>query len=114
MIVDIAGGPAVPDFIDRLAPNGRMVIVGAVSGFPPADFGTRLMQSFHKSRSVGTFSLASIDPTERDAVRSTSFEAAVRGALHPVVDAVVPLAEAATAHRRMDDGDVFGRNVLRP
>ncbi|WP_254787826.1 zinc-binding dehydrogenase [Curtobacterium sp. MMLR14_010] len=114
VIVDIAGGPAVPDFIDRLAPNGRMVLVGAVSGFPPADFGMRLMQSFQKSRSVATFSLASIDPTERDAARLASFEAAVRGELHPVIDAVMPLAEAATAHQRMDDGDVFGRIVLRP
>ncbi|PZF10430.1 zinc-binding dehydrogenase [Curtobacterium sp. MCLR17_034] len=114
VIVDIAGGPAVPDFIDRLAPNGRMVLVGAVSGFPPADFGMRLMQSFQKSRSVATFSLASIDPGERDMARFASFEAAVRGDLHPVIDAVMPLGEAATAHQRMDDGDVFGRIVLIP
>ncbi|WP_323743160.1 zinc-binding dehydrogenase [Curtobacterium sp. VKM Ac-2887] len=114
VIVDIAGGPAVPDFIDRLAPNGRMVLVGAVSGFPPADFGMRLMQSFQKSRSVATFSLTSIDPDERDRARFASFEAAVRGELHPVVDAVMPLAEGAIAHQRMDDGDVFGRIILIP
>lgn len=114
VIVDIAGGPAVPDFIDRLAPNGRLILVGAVSGFPPADFGMRLMQSFQESRSVATFSLASIEPDVRDAARSGSFEAAVRGELHPMIDAVMPLAEAATAHQRMDDGDVFGRIVLTP
>lgn len=114
VIVDIAGGPAVPDFIDLLAPNGRLVLVGAVSGFPPADFGMRLMQSFQKSRSVATFSLASVDPDERDRARFASFEAAVRGELHPVIDAVMPLAEAATAHQRMDDGNVFGRIVLIP
>jgi len=28
VIVDIVGGPSMPTFIDRLAPNGRMVIVG--------------------------------------------------------------------------------------
>lgn len=114
VIVDIAGGPAVPDFIDRLAPNGRLVLVGAVSGFPPADFGMRLMRSFQKSLTISAFSLASVDPAERDAVRSAQFEAAVRGDLHSVVDAVMPLAEAADAHRRMDDGDVFGRIVLVP
>ena len=114
VIVDIAGGPAVPDFIDRLAPNGRMVLVGAVSGFPPADFGMQLMRSFQKSRSVATFSLASIDPLVRDAARSASFEAAVRGELTPVIDAVMQLADAAAAHQRMDDGDVFGRIVLTP
>jgi NADPH:quinone reductase len=114
VIVDIAGGSAVPDFIDRLAPNGRLVLVGAVSGFPPADFGMRLMHSFQKSRSVATFSLASIDPDVRDATRFAIFEAAVRGELHPVIDTVMPLTEAATAHQRMDDGDVFGRIVLTP
>jgi len=114
VIVDIAGGPDVPDFIDRLAPNGRMVLVGAVSGFPPADFGMQLMRSFQRSRSIATFSLASIDPLVRDAARSASFEAAIRGELHPVVEAVMSLADAAAAHQRMDDGDVFGRIVLTP
>jgi NADPH2:quinone reductase len=114
VIVDIAGGSAVPDFIDLLAPNGRMVLVGAVAGFPPADFGMRLMQSFQQSRSFATFSLASIEAKERDAVRYGSFEAAVRGDLHPVVHAVLPLARAAEAHQLMDDGAVFGRIVLVP
>ncbi|WP_244928298.1 zinc-binding dehydrogenase [Nocardioides sp. W7] len=114
VIIDIVGGAAVPSFIDRLTPNGRMVLVGAVAGFPPADFGLRLMETFQQSRSVATFSLASIPVAERDAARASQFEAAVRGELHPVVHAVLPLDQAGEAHRQMDLSQVFGRIVLTP
>ncbi|GAA1447849.1 zinc-binding dehydrogenase [Leifsonia poae] len=114
VIVDIVGGDAVPTFIDRLAPNGRMVLVGAVAGFPPADFGMRLLQSFQESRSVATFSLASIAPSTRSSARTQLFEATARRELHPVVHAIMPLERAAEAHRLMDEGTVFGRIVLTP
>lgn len=112
VIVDIVGGDGMPAFIDRLAPNGRLVLVGAVAGFPPADFGARLLQGFQASRSVAAFSLDSIPPLQRSAARAELFEAATRGELHPVVHEVMPLVRAADAHRLMDDGAVFGRIVL--
>jgi NADPH:quinone reductase len=114
VIIDIVGGQAVPAFIDRLAPNGRLVLVGAVAGFPPADFGMRLMQSFQQSRSVATFSLATVPPVTLAAVRADLFEAAARGELHPVIHRVMPLDQAAEAHEQMDRGAVFGRVVLTP
>lgn len=114
VIIDIVGGAGVPTFIDRLAPNGRMILVGAVAGFPPADFGTRLTQAFQQSRSFATFSLASIPADERDVARIDMFEAAARGELHPAVHAVMPLDQAHEAHRQMDIGAVFGRIVLTP
>jgi NADPH:quinone reductase-like Zn-dependent oxidoreductase len=33
--------------------------------------------------------------------------------LRPVVDRVFPLAEAAAAHRRMNEGEQFGKVVLK-
>ncbi|ACZ22694.1 Zn-dependent oxidoreductase, NADPH:quinone reductase [Sanguibacter keddieii DSM 10542] len=114
VILDIAAGPAVPDFVDRLAPHGRLVLVGVVAGFPPADFGARLLSSFQQSRSVATFSLDSVPASQRDPVRAAQLDAAARGELHAVVDDVLPLAQAAEAHRRMDRGTVFGRIVLVP
>lgn len=114
VIVDIVGGDGMPAFIDRLAPNGRLVLVGAVAGFPPADFGVRLLQSFQASRSVAVFSLDSVPPTTRSIGRTEAFRAAVRGELHPVVHEVMPLERAADAHRLMDEGALFGRIVLTP
>lgn len=112
VIIDIVGGADVPMFIDRLAPNGRMVLVGAVAGFPPVDFGMRLMEAFQQSRTFATFSLASVSSEARNTIRTKQFEAAVRGELHPVVHAVMPLEQAAEAHHQMDLGTVFGRIVL--
>lgn len=114
VIVDIVGGAELPAFIDRLAPNGRMVQVGAVAGFPPADFGMSLIRSFQKSRSFGTFSLATVPVAERNAARAQLLDAGAGGELSAVVDDVLDLEQAADAHRRMDSGTVFGRIVLTP
>lgn len=114
VIVDIVGGAATPDFIDRLAPNGRMVVVGAVAGMPPADFGTRLVSSFRQSRSFATFSLDTVAVPARNTVRAEQLAAVTRGELHAVVHDVLPLDKAAEAHRQMDAGTVFGRIVLVP
>ena len=114
VVVDVVGGPGLPDFLDRLAPNGRLVLVGVVSGLPPADFAMRLLAAFQQSRSFATFSLDSVPTAERDAVRADLFAAAARGELHAVVHDVLRLDEAADAHREMDAGTVFGRIVLVP
>lgn len=114
VIVDVVGGAGVPAFVDRLAPNGRMVVAGMVAGPVPADFGARLLNSFQMSRSFGTFSLDSVADDAKARVRAAQFEAATRGELHAVVHDVLPLDQAAEAHRQMDDGEVFGRIVLTP
>ena len=114
VIIDIVGGPGTPEFIDRLAPNGRLVVVGAITGMPPADFGQRLLSAFQESRSVATFSLDTVPTPDRDAVRAAQFAAAARGELHAVVHDVLPLEQAADAHRQMDAGTVFGRIALVP
>ena len=114
VLIDVVGGPDVPTFLEQLAPNGRYVSVGVVAGHPPADFGMSLMRSFQKSLSFATFSLNTVPVPERNRVRAEQFEAAARGELMAVVHDVLPLAEAAAAHHRMDAGEVFGRIVLVP
>jgi NADPH:quinone reductase len=114
VIVDVVGGPDMPSFIDLLRPNGRYILVGAVAGFPPSDFGLGLLRSFQRSRSVATFSLDSIPKSERNRMRRQLFARAARGEISPVVHDVLPLSQAAAAHRAMDAGGVFGRFVLVP
>ncbi|MFJ8934927.1 zinc-dependent alcohol dehydrogenase family protein [Streptomyces sp. NPDC102365] len=114
VIIDIVAGDDMPSFFDRLAPNGRMVVVGVVAGQPPADFGTKMMAAFRRSLSFATFSADTVPSDDRHAVRSEQFAAAGRGELAAVVHEVLPLDQAVTAHRKMDDGEVFGRIVLTP
>ncbi|GGB26827.1 oxidoreductase [Flexivirga endophytica] len=112
VIVDIVGGADLPLFLDKLAPNGRLVLVGAVAGYPPADFGMRLVETFQASRTFSTFSLNTVPTVDRNDARAALLAAGARGDLTPVVQQVMPLAEAADAHRAMDAGTVFGRVVL--
>ncbi|GAA1220738.1 zinc-binding dehydrogenase [Pseudonocardia alaniniphila] len=114
VVIDIVAGPALPDLLDLLNPNGRVVVVGAVGGLPPSDLGSRLMASFQKSLSIATFSSATVPAADRRAVRAAQFAAAARGELRTVIHDVLPLDQAAIAHHRMDAGEVFGRIVLTP
>jgi NADPH:quinone reductase-like Zn-dependent oxidoreductase len=114
VVIDVVGGPRLPLFLDRLNPNGRYVCVGVVGGPPPADFGTRLLDAFRKSLSFGTFSSDTVPGADRQAVRAAQFTDAARGGLRTVVHDVLPLDDAAAAHRAMDAGEVFGRVVLVP
>ncbi|MFJ5986180.1 zinc-binding dehydrogenase [Lentzea sp. NPDC092896] len=114
VIIDVVAGPDLPSFVDRLNPNGRLVVVGAVGGQPPDDFGARIMGAFQKSLSFATFSAATVSESDRRAVREAQFAAAARGELQVVVHEQLPLTEAALAHRKMDAGEVFGRIVLIP
>ncbi|MFE2721539.1 zinc-binding dehydrogenase [Kitasatospora sp. NPDC059327] len=114
VVVDVAGGPQLSQFLDRLNPNGRYVAVGVVGGQPPADFGMRLMDAFRRSLSFATFSSDTVPGPDRQAVRATQFADAARGDLRTVVHEVLPLDQAARAHRAMDEGVVFGRVVLAP
>ncbi|MFJ6571195.1 zinc-binding dehydrogenase [Streptomyces sp. NPDC091292] len=114
VIIDIVAGPDLPSFFSRLDPNGRMVVVGAVAGQPPADFGTEMMAAFQKSMSFATFSAATVAAPDLRTVRTEHFAAAARGDLHTVVHELLPLEQAVLAHRKMDAGEVFGRIVLTP
>ncbi|HET6290360.1 MAG TPA: zinc-binding dehydrogenase, partial [Amycolatopsis sp.] len=114
VIIDIVSGVDMPSFFDRLNPNGRLVLVGVVAGMPPADFGTKLMATFRKSLSFTAFSANTIPEADRRVIEAAQFAAAARGELRPVVHEVLPLEDAVLAHRKMDDGEVFGRIVLTP
>ena len=114
VVLDIVGGADLAGFLERLAPNGRMVSVGVVGGYPPADFGTAILRSFQRSISFGTLSLSTVPAPELHRVRQELFTDAVSGALHAVIHDVLPLERAAEAHHRMDAGEVFGRIVLVP
>ncbi|WP_372665325.1 zinc-dependent alcohol dehydrogenase family protein [Amycolatopsis kentuckyensis] len=114
VIIDVVAGPELPGFFAKLKPNGRMVAVGVIAGMPPADFGKELLTEFRRSLSFATFSADTIPWTARREVATDLFAAATRGELTSVVHEVLPLADAAAAHRKMQDGEVFGRIVLTP
>jgi NADPH:quinone reductase len=114
VIFDVVAGPELPVFLDKLRPNGRLVAVGAIAGPPPAALSAALMANFRKSLSFAIFSADSVSPAERRTVRTEQFAAAADGRMPLVIHEELPLDDAAPAHQKMQDGEVFGRIVLRP
>jgi NADPH2:quinone reductase len=114
VIIDVIAGPDMSSYFAKLNPNGRMVAVGAVGGFPPADFGATMIAAFQKSMSFATFSTDTVAVSERSAATADLFAAASRGDLQAVVHEVLPLEQAVLAHQKMEAGEVFGRIVLEP
>ncbi len=114
VIIDIVAGPDLPAFFTRLNPNGRMVTVGLVGGYPPADFGLRMFAAFQQSLSFATFSTDTVPGPERYAAIAGLLAAGAIGDLRPVVHQQMPLSLAVLAHQQLNAGEVFGRIVLVP
>jgi len=114
VVIDVVAGPDLPSFFARLNPNGRMVAVGVVGGYPPPDFALRMFAMFQKSMSFATFSTDTVPAADRRAAIAGLFAATGRGELHSVVHEQLSLEQAALAHQKLEDGEVFGRIVLVP
>lgn len=114
IIIDIVGGPDVSTFFSKLRPNGRMVMVGAVGGFPPDDFAKAMIPAFQKSLSFATFSANTVPEAERISMTGALFESAVRGELDAVVYEVLPLDQAVLAHEKLATSEAFGRLLFVP
>lgn len=114
VIIDVVAGADLSDFFAKLGPNGRMVTVGAVGGFPPADFAKAMFPAFQRSLSFSTFSANTVADSERREATVELFALASRGELETVVHEVWPLDEAISAHQKMETSEAFGRLLLIP
>ena len=112
VVVDTVAGDDIGSFINLLGLNGRYVLCGGVGGSPPADFGTHLLGTFHRSPTLYALSLNSIGRHDLMAAASDLFGQAARGEIMAVVDDVLPLESAADAHRKLEGGSVFGKLLL--
>ncbi|WIJ26389.1 zinc-binding dehydrogenase [Devosia sp. RR2S18] len=114
VIIDPVGGLDTPEFVGKLSPNGRYMLNGAAGGFPPADFGMALLQTFFGSPSFSMFSLNSVQASELVVAGQSIFNDVLQGVLIPQVSDAFSLADAAKAHSALESGKRFGKIVLRP
>jgi NADPH2:quinone reductase len=105
VVIDHVGQATFLGSLKCLVKGGRLVTCGATSG-PTAEVPLNLV--FFKSLSVLGSTMGSLG----DVHRLVGLLAA--GRLAPVVDAVLPMAQVAEAHRRLEAREVFGKVVLVP
>ncbi|MCO6007430.1 NAD(P)H-quinone oxidoreductase [Actinoallomurus purpureus] len=113
VILDNIGAEYLPRNIEALGTGGRLVVIGLQGGrVGELDLGTLLT----KRAAVHATSLRA-QPLEEKAqivaaVREHVWPLVESGAVRPVVDRTLPMAEAAEAHRVMEDGGHVGKIVL--
>jgi putative PIG3 family NAD(P)H quinone oxidoreductase len=114
LILDCIGGRYLATHQRLLARDGRLVVIGLMGGRTAELDLARLLAG--RQRIIGS-TLRSRSTADKATIMASLFEA-VRpamdsGDLEPVVDRVLPLEEAAEAHRQLEGGAVFGKVVLR-
>jgi putative PIG3 family NAD(P)H quinone oxidoreductase len=113
LILDVMGASYLARNLDALAPGGRLVVSGLQGG---ATAEIDLNQMLRRRLSVIATTLRGRPLEQKAEIVRRFVEEALPGfddgALRPVVDRVLPLAEAAAAHRAMEAGENVGKIVL--
>ncbi|MEV6619487.1 NAD(P)H-quinone oxidoreductase [Amycolatopsis sp. NPDC051106] len=113
VILDNMGASYLGRNVDALQQDGRLVIIGMQGGVKgELNVGALL----GKRASVFAAGLR-FRPLEQKAaivadVRERLWPLVAEGAVKPVIGQVVPMAEAASAHRALEEGSVFGKILL--
>lgn len=105
VVVDYVGADTWVKSLRSARRGGRVLTCGATTGYAPQ---TDLRQIFFRQVQVIGSTMGS--PKEFADVMRCIF----RGQLKPVVDRVLPLKDAAEAHRLLEARAVFGKVVLVP
>jgi len=113
VILDNMGAKYLGRNVDALAMDGRLVIIGMQGGVKGELNIGKLMG---KRASVFGAGLRSRPLAQKAAivadVRERLWPLVEQGSVKPIVGQVVPMAEAASAHRALEDGTVFGKVLL--
>lgn len=105
VVIDNVGSSQFQPTRKSLAPGGRWVMVGQLSGdFTPFNPAQLFLRSI---------SLLSATSTTRRELEET-LRLIARGAVRPVVERVAPLRAVAEAHAALERGGVTGRIVISP
>jgi len=105
VIIDSVGGEQWNQWLRTLAPGGRLVCYGATAG-ARVEVDLRLLfwkQAELLGTTMGT-------PREYREAMGMVFD----GSVTPVIDTVLPLAEARRGHELLEAGEIFGKVVLLP
>jgi alcohol dehydrogenase len=103
--VNFSGGDTLVDTQKCVKVGGRILSCGATAGFD-LRLDARYWWTFEQS-------LIGSDGWTQEDLR-TLLELVAGGRLDPVIDRVLPLAEAAEGERLLEDREVFGKILLQP
>lgn len=113
VIAELVGGPYLAGDLRALAPRGRIVLIGLTGG-RTARVDLRAILA-KRARIIGTVLRSRSADEKADVVRAFREQAwphFAAGAVRPVLDRIFPMADAAAAHRYVEENRNFGAVVL--
>jgi NADPH2:quinone reductase len=108
-VFDSVGRATQADSLAALAPHGELVFFGEASGSPRPIHPDEL---YERSLKIGSFWLVTDPPERWAAARRDLQRLVIEGKLRVTIDTVYPLAEAAQAHRRLEERQTLGKVLL--
>lgn len=114
VVLDGVGADTFEGSLAALAPFGRLVAFGQSSGPPPAAF---FGQLYGDNKSIIGYSTGGHRRSRPEALRqpgNAALKLLIQGRWKPVIGARLPLAQAATAHRMIEDRESTGKVLLVP
>jgi NADPH2:quinone reductase len=113
VILDMVGGDYLPRELTCLAADGRISVIATLGGSNAGINITKLMLKRHTiSGSTLRTRPVEFKAAIADALRTQVWPLIEAGRIKPAVFAVLPLAEAAAAHRILEDGQHIGKVML--
>lgn len=115
VVLDIMGAKYLERNIRVLNPNGRIVTIG-LQGGRSAELDLSLLMAKRASIAATTLRARSVAEKSKivRGVRDQVWPLVDAGAIRPVIDTTMPMAQAADAHRRMEAGEHVGKILLVP
>jgi tumor protein p53-inducible protein 3 len=114
VILDCVGGRYLEPNLECLAVDGRLVIIGLIGG---ARAEINLAGLLIRRQSIAGSTLRTRSNTDKTWIVRSFLdrfgEALEQGSLRPVIDRILPLEQAAEAHRVVQASEHFGKVVLR-
>jgi len=113
VILDMVGGDFTPKNLECLKLDGRLVLIAFQAG-STANVDLRRIQTQRLTVTGSTLRNRPADEKARlaSAVEQTVWPWLAEGKLKTVIDRAFPLAQAADAHRRLEDGRHLGKIIL--
>ncbi len=114
VILDMVGGPYLPDNVRLLREDGRLVWIAALAGTKGE---VNISQVFLKRLTLTGSTLRNRPAAEKGRIARALHEAVwpllVQRSVVPVIQHVLPLASAVDAHRILEANEAMGKVVLR-
>ena len=116
LICNHLAGNSFKSDLTMIAPFGLVVSYGALGGLPEQDLFRDMRANIDRCPGVRCFTMHAFDdmPALRDRCTDKVLRLFAEGKIAPMLGPMLPLAEAAEAHRLLEQRGVIGKILLKP